>query len=420
MLIERTQLQDLSRRLEEEPRTLIFVSGPRRVGKTTMVEQALSLRRQTSIYLAVDQPSPASSDWSNAANRALSTEALGIAPRSERWLIDQWSQARARATVLPTGQYFVLAIDEIQKVPRWSDVVKGLWDADRANHVPMHVILLGSSAWLMQQGMHESLQGRFEVIHLTHWSYAEMQQAFNVSLDEFIYFGGYPGSTHLYREGARWRQFIRMAMIDPNINVDIFQMVRVDKPALLKNLFELGCGAYSGQIVALTKLLGEVENAGNTVTLSRYLDLLSKAELLSGLEKYTGRAHRGRAAPPKFNAHNTALISALAGYDYAAALNDRSHWGRLVESAVGAHLINSKQPDSKVTYWRESPDEVDFVFHREGRLLAIEVKSGEKYANPKGLDIFKSKYKHAKTLLVGHGGVPIAEFLSRPADEWLD
>ncbi|WP_342619413.1 AAA family ATPase [Rhodoferax sp. GW822-FHT02A01] len=420
MIIERPQLNILSNRLGEEPRSLIFVSGPRRVGKTTMVQQAISRLRRTSTYLATDQQVSPVASWEQGTSATASTETLGFAPKSEQWLVEQWTLARSNAKALSPGQYYVLAIDEVQKIPRWSEVVKGLWDADRADNIPMHVVLLGSSAWLMQQGMHESLLGRFETIHLTHWSYAEMQQAFNVNLDEFIYFGGYPGSTHLYREGARWRQFIRQSMIEPNISLDIFEMVRVDKPASLRTLFELGCGAYSGQIVALTKLLGEVENAGNTVTLSRYLDLLSKAELLSGLEKFTGRPHRGRAAPPKFNAHNTALISALAGYDYENALNDRSHWGRLVESAVGAHLINSKHPDTKVQYWRESPDEVDFVLQSQGRLLAIEVKSGKTFAAPKGLDVFQAKFPKARTLLVGNGGIPIAEFLTRPADEWLD
>jgi len=422
MQIERNQLSVLLGRLDEAPQAIVFVTGPRQVGKSTLVRQALRDRR--GIYLATDQADPWLLDVDLADNQASISEAsLGSASKDARWLTQQWATARAKALQQadqePQRPAFVLAIDEIQKIPRWSEVVKGLWDADRAAGVPMHVVLLGSSAWLMQQGMRESLQGRYEVLHLTHWSYAEMQRAFNVSVDEFIYFGGYPGSARLYSEGQRWRQYIRDAMIEPNIGIDILQMVRVDKPALLKNLFELGCGAYSGQIVALTKLLGELNEAGNTVTLSKYLQLLSQAELLSGLEKYAMQALRRRASPPKFNVHNTALMSALAGYDFEGARADHTHWGRLVESAVGAHLLNTRLPDTQLTYWRESPLEVDFVLHSQRGTLAIEVKSGKRFAAPKGLDAFCAQYTEARPLLVGEGGVPIAEFLARPADEWI-
>jgi predicted AAA+ superfamily ATPase len=423
MQIERAQLPLLLARLDETPQAIVFVTGPRQVGKSTLVRQAL--RDRPGIYLAADQADPQAVDsglWGTEAS--ISDASLGLVPKDARWLTQQWATARAKAlqqaALTPQCAPFVLAIDEIQKIPRWSEVVKGLWDADRAAGVPMHVVLLGSSAWLMQQGMRESLQGRYEVLHLTHWSFAEMQRAFNVSVDEFIYFGGYPGSARLYGEGQRWRQYIRDAMIEPNIGIDILQMVRVDKPALLKNLFELGCGAYSGQIVALTKLLGELTDAGNTVTLSKYLQLLSQAELLTGLEKFAMQALRRRASPPKFNVHNTALMSALAGHDFDAARADHTHWGRLLESAVGAHLINTRQPDTQLGYWRESPLEVDFVLHGHQGLLAIEVKSGKKFAQPKGLEAFCSQYAKARPLLVGEGGVPVAEFLARPADDWIN
>ncbi len=422
MQIERTQLPVLLERLDEAPQAIVFVTGPRQVGKSTLVRQAL--RDRPGIYLATDQPDPWLLDADLADTQSSISEAsLGSAPKDARWLTQQWATARSKALQQaeqePQRPPFVLVIDEIQKILRWSEVVKGLWDADRAAGVPMHVVLLGSSAWLMQQGMRESLQGRYEVLHLTHWSFAEMQQAFNVSVDEFIYFGGYPGSARLYGEAQRWRQYIRDAMIEPNIGIDILQMVRVDKPALLKNLFELGCGAYSGQIVALTKLLGELNDAGHTVTLSKYLHLLSQAELLTGLEKYAMQALRRRGAPPKLNVHNTALMSALAGYDFDAARADHTHWGRLVESAVGAHLINTRLPDTQLNYWREGPLEVDFILQSDRGTLAIEVKSGKRFAVPKGLAAFCAQYSAARPLLVGEGGVPVAEFLARPADEWI-
>jgi len=272
----------------------------------------------------------------------------------------------------------------------------------------------------MQKGLTESLAGRYEPISMTHWSYEEMQAAFDLSLDEFIYFGGYPGSASMIRDESRWRHYVRTALIQPNIQKDILQITRVDKPALLKALFELGCGAYSGQIIAYDKLRGQLADAGNTTTLAHYLELLSQAGLLSGLSKFAIQAFRKRASSPKLNVHNTALVSALAGYSFAEAYGDRSYWGRLVESAVGAHLINTASEDSMVQYWRESPHEVDFVLTNGRRILGIEVKSGARYAVPRGLETFAEKFKGARTMIVGEGGVSLAEFLLQPAEHWLE
>ena len=397
---------------------MIVVAGPRQIGKTTMVKQALSMHAAT--LVAADQAAPeAINPFSEQANEFMTQALPGSAPTAE-WLVLQWTKARAKARAQTDGKCHVLAIDEIQKIPRWSELVKGLWDADRAENLSLHVILLGSSPWLMQKGLTESLAGRYEPIRMTHWSYGEMQAAFDFSLDEYIYFGGYPGCADLIRDESRWRQYVRSALIHPNIEKDILQMTRVDKPALLKTLFELGCGAYSGQIISYTKLQGQLQDAGNTVTLAHYLELLSQAGLLTGLSKYAGQKHRQRASSPKLNAHNTALISALAGYSFADAGKDRSYWGRLVESTVGAHLINSASDNCAIQYWRESPDEVDFVLTNGRQLVAIEVKSSAKYAPPKGLSVFTGKFKKARQLIIGEGGVSLPEFLSQPADDWLE
>ena len=397
---------------------MIVVAGPRQVGKSTLVRQVLAGRPAT--FIAVDQPFVEPVDPFGATTQAAfsSQQVPGAIPTAE-WLVRQWMQARSSAKTLPEGQTYVLAIDEIQKIPRWSEVVKGLWDADRAEGLNMHIILLGSSPWLMQKGLTESLAGRYEPIRMTHWSYPEMQEAFDFSLDEFIYFGGYPGSAGLIHDERRWREYVRSALIHPNIEKDILQMTRVDKPALLKTLFELGC-AYSGQIISYTKLQGQLQDAGNTVTLAHYLELLSQAGLLTGLSKYAGQKHRQRASSPKLNALNTALISAQGGYAFAEARNDRSYWGRLVESAVGGHLCNTAFDDCQVQYWRESPDEVDFVLGNSRKLVAIEVKSGTGFAKPKGLAVFTEKFNTARPCVVGEGGIPLAEFLSRPAAEWLE
>ncbi len=419
MVFERNQAHTLRRRLDEPPTFIIVVAGPRQIGKSTLVRQVLTGR--LSHFIATDQPLPETTDpFSSpyAESPFASVSLPGKQPTAE-WLTLQWTQARAKAKALPEGQRFVLAIDEIQKVPRWSEVVKGLWDADRTVGLDMHVVLLGSSPWLMQRGLTESLAGRYELIRMSHWAYPEMQEAFDYSLDEYLYFGGYPGSASLIRDERRWRDYVRGALIHPNIEKDILQMTRVDKPALLKTLFELGC-AYSGQIISYTKLQGQLQDAGNTVTLAHYLELLSQAGLLAGLPKYAGQKHRQRASSPKLNVLNTALMSALAGYTFADARNDRSHWGRLVESSVGAHLCNTAFDDCEVQYWRESPDEVDFVLTNNRKLAAIEVKSGVKFTTPKGLDIFAGKFNGTRLLIVGEGGIPLTEFLSYPAGYWLE
>jgi len=421
MAFERKQINILRQRLQEFPRFMVVVAGPRQVGKTTLVRQALAEHQRESHFIAADQPTPEVVDPFDSQDALASTRRLAGSPVNAEWLVQQWTQARARARMLPEGRRYVLAIDEIQKIPRWSEIVKGLWDADRAENLPLHVVLLGSSPWLMQKGLTESLAGRYESIRMTHWSYEEMQTAFDFSLDEYVYFGGYPGSASasMIQDEARWRHYVRTALIQPNIQKDILQMTQVDKPALLKALFELGC-AYSGQIIAYNKLCGQLSDAGNTTTLAHYLELLSQAGLLSGLFKFAMQPCRKRASSPKLNVHNTALVSALAGYSFAEATGDRSYWGRLVESAVGAHLINTATEDSTVQYWREGSHEVDFVLTNGRKMLAIEVKSGAKHATPKGLEIFVGKFKNAKRIIVGKGGVSLAEFLLQPAGYWLE
>ncbi len=415
MAFERPVANLLRERLAEPPRYLIAVAGPRQVGKTVMVSGVLA---QHDIYVTADPASSRDTPPIYATSEESSRPIAGATPSID-WLIVEWEKARARARALPKGRRLTLAIDEVQKIPRWSDVVKGLWDADREENLPLHVILLGSSSWLMRKGLSESLAGRFERIHMTHWSFPEMQEAFDLTIDEYVYFGGYPRSISLIREEKRWRAYVRDSLISPHIENDILKMTRVDRPALLKRLLEQGC-EFSGQIVSLTKLQGHLQHSGNVVTLADYLELLSQAEFLTGLTNYSGRKHRKRAAPPKLIALNTALISALSDYTFAEARDDRSWWGRLVESAVGSHLVNTAADDCLIHYWRENPHEVDFVIARGQKLVAVEVKSGTSRGRQTGLSAFTSHYKATRPLIVGEGGVPLAEFLSRPAADWLE
>lgn len=418
MTFQRDQVHTLQSRLQETPQFITIVTGPRQVGKTTLVRQALTSSQH--YFVAVDQPTEISPFTFGNFN-PLITEVDG-APHDSAWLIRRWKEARQQVKTFQQthpGQPFAFVLDEIQKVPRWSDTVKGLWDADRSKGLNMHVILLGSSPLLLQKGLTESLAGRYELMRVMHWSFLEMHQAFDFTLNEYIYFGGYPGAARLIRDEARWRNYVLGSLVQPSIDTDILQMTRVDKPALLKQLFELGA-SYSGQLLALGKVKGQLQDAGNETTLAGYLTLLSNAGLLTGLQKYHVGAARRRASAPKFNVLNTALMSSATPYTFAQAQADRSYWGRLVESTVGAHLWNTAELYEEITYWRESPHEVDFVIADAVRLTAIEVKSAASSGKLSGLEEFAKQHPRCNSLLVGAGGVALTEFLSCPLTHWLD
>ena len=413
---ERIQVKTLIDRLSEPVSRIIALFGPRQTGKTTIVQQALGRIDCASRYLAVyDSESTFPSDPYGAPEEETYT-IPGIHPDPEL-LIRHWEAARNEAERSDRG--YVLVIDEIQKIPRWSEVVKGLWEADRIENRPLHVVILGSAPLLMQSGLSESLAGRFEPVFVTHWSFDEMAAAFDFDLPMYLYFGGYPGAAPWVRDLERWRNYVLHGLIATNIERDILSMQRVDKPALLKQLFELGT-EYSGQILAYDKMLGQLHGAGNTTTLARYLDLLSGAGLLTGLQKFANRSHRRRASSPKLIALNPALMTAGSGYSFDEAKADRTFWGRIVESAVGAHLLNSATADISLLYWRKSSYEVDFVLQRGPRIIAIEVKSGTKRRPLHGMESFRERFSLYRSLLVGEDGIPLNEFLTVPAHHWFD
>lgn len=420
---ERPHVRTLLTRLNEPEGRIFALFGPRQTGKSTIVKQALRRCNLPHQYLAVDQPE---SMQSGGRFESLDRETYPIRefPREPTWLVRHWETARLEAHRNKNG--FVLVIDEIQKIPDWSEVVKGLWDADRSEKLPLKVVILGSAPLLIQSGLSESLAGRFETIPVSHWSFDEMSRAFDYDLPSYLYFGGYPGSASLIREPDRWRDYILRSLVDPNIQRDILSMQRVDKPALLRQLFELGAG-YSGQILSYTKMLGELRDAGNTTTLARYLDLLADAGLIAGLQKFAIHLHRQRASSPKLVTLNTALMTAGSGYTFEEANSDRTYHGRIVETAVGAHLYNSTTPDMGLYYWRESPYEVDYVLRRGPRIVAIEVKSGKKNPELIGLEEFKERFRPFRSLVVeertsdhNEESVPLNEFLTVPARYWFD
>ena len=386
----------LATRLGEPRRFLEVVAGPRQVGKTTLVQQVLSELDRPNVFVSADEP----------------------ALRDAAWLAAQWERARLAAK--DAGKRgAVLALDEVQKVPGWSEAVKRLWDEDSRARLPLRVVLLGSAPLLVQRGLSGSLAGRFAITHLAHWSFAEMRAAFGYSLQQYLYFGGYPGAAPLADDPPRWRRYLLDALIETTIARDVLLLTRVDKPALLRRLFELGC-RYSGQVLSYTKMLGQLHDAGNTTTLAHYLELLAGAGMLAGLPKFAGASVRSRGSSPKLQVFNTALLTAQSGLTPAEARADGEFWGRLTESAVGAHLANAAACGvCELFYWREGNREVDFVARAGRRLVAIEVKSGRAPVAHSGLAAFREAFKPKRTLLVGSGGTPVEEFLSRPVADWL-
>lgn len=395
--IVRPQVQTLVSRLSEPRRHIQVIAGPRQVGKSTLVQQALARWGGPALSVSADEPSL----------------------RDRAWLVAQWEAGRVLAAgpgAAAAGA--VLVLDEIQKIPAWSETVKHLWDEDGRRGLPLRVVVLGSAPLLLQRGLGDSLAGRFETLPVGHWTLADMRQGFGFGLDEHLCYGGYPGAAPLAVEPPRWARHVKDALIETVLARDVLLLTRVDKPALLRRLFELGC-RYSGQVLSYTKMLGQLQDAGNTTTLAHYLELLGGAGMLTGLGKYCGGAARGRASSPKLQVYATALIGALQELDPAQVRADREMRGHLVESAIGAHLVTAAAAgECRVHYWREGNREVDFVVERGRDLLAIEVKSGRRRGALSGLAAFTATYP-ARPLLVGADGIAIEEFLEQPVGHWF-
>jgi len=391
--MERIYLERFISRINEPVNFIQVIYGPRQVGKTTLVLQLLEKIKPKNFYFSADVDS-------NTNNT---------------WIQQCWETARLSMKVSEEKEV-ILVLDEVQKINNWSEIVKSEWDRDRREKVNIKVILLGSSRLLIQKGLTESLAGRFETFYLSHWSYSEMKEAFGLSLEEYIYFGGYPGSASLIHDEKRWKNYINDSLIETSISKDILMLTRVDKPAILRKLFELGC-LYSSRLLSFTKILGQLQDAGNTTTLSHYLQLLSDAGLLAGIEKFSGEIVRKRASVPKFQVFNNALLSAQDVMTFKEIRLQPKEWGRYVESAVGSHLINNAATENfKLYYWRENNQEVDYILEKGAKRIAIEVKSGVRYVNS-GMSVFVDKYKPQKMLLVGTGGIDLETFFTiNPVD----
>jgi hypothetical protein len=385
-MFERLHLQQVVKRIQEPRKFIQVILGPRQVGKTTLVNQLVQKYASESLVVSAD----------------------AVGASNSLWLEQQWETSRIKLKQSGAKE-FLLVVDEIQKINNWSETVKLLWDTDTKNNVSLKVVVLGSSRLLIQQGLTESLAGRLETTFMSHWSYSEMHEAFDWNENQFVWFGGYPGAATLISDEQRWKNYVKDSLIETSIFKDILMLTRVDKPALMKRLFELSCH-YSGQILSFNKMLGQLKDAGNTTTLSHYLSLLSTAGLVAGIEKYANNVIRKKSSSPKFQVYNTALISAQSNYSFTEAMGNPAIWGRLVESAVGAHLLNhAVSGDFALSYWREGDEEVDFVMEQK-QLIGIEVKSGS-VQKTSGMASFKKKFNPDKVLLVGNSALSWQDLL---------
>lgn len=399
--MERSRYTGIVRgRLNEKRRFIQVIAGPRQVGKSTIIKDVLSSTNIPYVSMSADD----------------------IPVSGEVWLKEIWD--RARILEKRHGEALVV-VDEIQKIGNWSESVKRLWDEDGRTGANVKVLLSGSSRLLLMKGLSESLQGRFELISVMHWSYGEMRDVFGFSLDEFIYFGSYPGPAELISDERRWKAYVRDSIIEPSLTRDIIMLTPVQKPSLLRQLMELG-SYYSGQIMPFDHMLGQLTDAGNTTTLAHYLELLRQSGLLAGLQKYSGSEVRRRASSPKLQVFNNALMTSRHPIVFADAKENDTFWGRLVEAAVGTHLINSiAGEDVSLSYWREKQDEVDFVLYNGHSVVAFEVKSGGRTYG-KGVNAFLKRYPGSRVFTVSARRdpdsmtIPLEEFLLENPLSYLD
>ena len=387
-MYKKAEYHKIKSRLEEQRRFIQVIMGARQIGKSTVVKQVL--KDVTIPYQFF------SADNVPATNRA--------------WISNCW--AATRSLKENNGwDSIILVIDEIQKISNWSEVVKKEWDDDTFHERNIKVLILGSSRVLLEKGLSESLSGRFEEIRMSHWSYQEMKESFGFTLDQYLFYGGYPGAAFLIKDADRFQQYIQSAIIDTTINKDILMDTPIGKPALLRQTFELGA-AYSGGLLSLNKMLGSLQDAGNTVTLSGYINLLDESGLLCGLQKYCIDTVRRKASIPKFQVYNNALKMVYSQTTFEQAVLDRKVWGHILESGIGAYLVSQAFIHRfEVFYWRERNDEVDFILRKKNSVVAIEVKSNAD-KRTEGLDRFRQFFKPQTSFIVGDGGIDIESFLS--------
>lgn len=386
-MYKRAEYQTIKARLEEPRKFIQVLMGARQIGKSTVVKQVLQdLNAPYQLFSADNVP---------ATNSA--------------WISNCWAAVRSLKEARKLDS-IVLVIDEIQKISNWSEVVKKEWDEDTFYDRNIKVLLLGSSRVLLERGLSESLAGRFEEIRMGHWSYREMKACFGFSLEQYLFYGGYPGAASLIGDDDRFQQYIQSAIIEATINKDILMDTPISKPALLRQTFELGA-AYSGNLLSLNKMLGTLQDAGNTSTLAGYINLLDESGLLCGIQKFSNDTARRKASIPKFQVYNNALKTVYTPLAFEQAVLDRKAWGHIFESGIGAYLVSQAFIHRfEIFYWRERNDEVDFILRKKGSVVAIEVKSNAE-KKTEGLEKFKQLFHPHTAFIVGDGGISAEDFL---------
>src|SRR3989338_4643406 len=393
-MFKRSITNTIIARLSEKRKFIQIILGPRQVGKPTAIRQATQELPYPSVYALADLP----------------------IPPDHEFIAQNWNEARKQAK---GGQRVILVLDEIQKIGGWSNVVKKFWDEDTHEGRDIQVVLLGSSALMIQKKLPESLAGRFEIIRFTHWSYMECREAFGCGLEDYLFYGSYPGGYALMNEETRWKQFVTDSLVETAITRDIMFLADVQKPVLLRKLLYLGC-EFGGQVLSYGKILGDLNDAGSKITLMNYQKYLEAAFLMGGLQAWKGKGILRQKSSPKWLPLNTALMTALSTKSKKEMMNDKKIYGRLVEVAIGAYLYNQALVNGyEIYYWREGDIEVDFVVRFGEKLLGIEVKTGFEYGG-KAFDIFKKRYPKARTLLIGEYGVNVEKFLKTPVEEYLE
>jgi len=394
MKFERSLVNVLLKALGKRSTIFQVIIGPRQVGKTTIAHQVIKNLPFQSIYASADSPLPPGPEWIET-----------------QWRLAEVELKKSKKTV-------ILVLDEIQKVRGWGESLKRLWDNARQTGQDIRLMALGSSALLLHEGLTESLAGRFFLNRCSHWSYSECKEAFGWDLKKWLYFGGYPGAAVFADDESQWKRYVTDSLIEAVLARDVLQMQKIAKPALLRHLFALAA-TFPAQIFSYNKMLGQLQDAGNTTTLAHYLKLLETAFLVSGLELFSRGQIRKRGSSPKMILWNNALVNALSTKTFKESVSDEVWWGRLVENAAGAHLFNSL-PGSRyqMTYWRDADREVDFVITAGAEIWAIEVKSG-RGGRSSGIERFRLKYPDAQALVIGGSGVPLEKFFLEPAEAWL-
>lgn len=387
-MYKRLEYQLIKNRIKEPRKFIQVVVGPRQVGKSTVMKQVLNDYEGHYQFFSADN----------------------VPTSNNSWISDCWEACRALMNV--NGfDCIVLVIDEIQKIKGWSEAVKKEWDDDTFHDINIKVLLLGSSRVMLEKGLSDSLAGRFEEIRMSHWSFTEMKDCFGFTLQQYIFFGGYPGAAPLIDDEERYQQYIQASIIDATINKDILVDRPIGKPSLLRQTFEVAT-AYSGEILSYNKLLGNLLDAGNTTTLTGYINLLNECGLVCGLQKYSNDLARRKSSIPKFQVYNNALKTIYSDNTFQQAIVNRKEWGRIFESAVGAHLVSQAfLHNFDVFYWRDNNYEVDFVIRKKGKTIGIEVKSNSE-KRTKGLSIFRERFHPKEALIVGDGGIRVEDFFS--------